>query len=172
MHPRIKHKVPKSCLLSLYYSIIYPHFNYCVIVWGAASKTLINKIILLQKKALRIIDRAHYLSHTTPIFKKYKLLQFYDIYKYYCTSFVFKYKYNLLPDVCKSLLIPTERNLDSHNLRIIPDFITPKYRTNMREKCITIQGPSFWNTLPNEITTANSIYIFKNKMRNFILDSY
>ena len=47
---RIKHKVPKSSLLSLYYSIIYPHFNYCVIVWGAASKTLIIKIFCFKKK--------------------------------------------------------------------------------------------------------------------------
>ena len=47
---RLKHKLPKNCLLSLYYSLVYPHFNYCIIIWGCASKTHMNKLLVLQKR--------------------------------------------------------------------------------------------------------------------------
>ena len=53
---RLKYKFPKSSLLSLYYSLIYPQINYCIIIWGNASKIHMNKLSILQKRAVRIID--------------------------------------------------------------------------------------------------------------------
>ena len=38
---RLKTKLPKSCLLTVYYSLIYPHLTYCNIIWGGASKSLL-----------------------------------------------------------------------------------------------------------------------------------
>src|SRR5690349_2218320 len=37
---RLKFKLPKNCLLSLYYSLVYPHLNYCIIVWGCCQNHL------------------------------------------------------------------------------------------------------------------------------------
>ena len=46
---KVKYKLNKKCLLSLYYTLIYPHFNYCIIVWGNAGKTELNRLSILQK---------------------------------------------------------------------------------------------------------------------------
>ena len=119
---RVKYKVPKTCLLSLYYSIIYPHLSYSVVMWGSASKSLITKLILLQKRALRITDKAAYLSHTYPIFKKYRVLKFSDIYMFSCVLFVYRYKSNFLPNVCNSLLSQTYENSLIYNLRTVNVF--------------------------------------------------
>ena len=67
---RLKTKLPKSCLLTVYYSLIYPHLTYCNIVWGGASKSMISEFVILQKRAIRIITKSHYLSHTNPLFKE------------------------------------------------------------------------------------------------------
>ena len=45
-------------LLMLYNSFIYPHFTYCVSVWGNTYKTYLSPIISLQDRAVRLISRA------------------------------------------------------------------------------------------------------------------
>ena len=44
-----------SSLRNLYYSFIYPYLVYCNHVWGNASTCYLNKLSVLQKKAIRII---------------------------------------------------------------------------------------------------------------------
>jgi hypothetical protein len=70
---RLRHKLNRSCRLTLYYSLIYSHLNYCTMLWGSASKTALSKLLLLQKRAVRIIDNFDYRSHTDPLYKKYNL---------------------------------------------------------------------------------------------------
>ena len=43
-------------LLSLYNSLIYPYITYCIHAWGNAFPAHIKPIVLLQKKAVRIIN--------------------------------------------------------------------------------------------------------------------
>ena len=44
-------------------SLIVPHFNYSVLSWGFDT----NRLSKLQKRAIRIISRSKYNSHTEPI---------------------------------------------------------------------------------------------------------
>ena len=41
-----------------YRTFILPYNTYCVDVWGKTYKTITNKIVLLQNRAIRIINRA------------------------------------------------------------------------------------------------------------------
>src|SRR5579872_2249598 len=77
---RLKYKLPKKCLISIHYSLIYPHLNYCIIVWGSAYNTTLHRLTILQKRATRAIDNCHYRSHTEPLFKKLNILKINDIY--------------------------------------------------------------------------------------------
>ena len=53
---RLKHmNCPKSVLFSIYYSLFQSQLSYGLMAWGSASKNLIEKIFLLQKKVVRII---------------------------------------------------------------------------------------------------------------------
>ena len=101
---RLKHKMTKNCLLSLYYSLIYPYLNYCIIAWGSANKTVLRKIEILQKGAVRLVDKAFYFSHTGPIFKKCNLSTINDIFAFACCLFMYKFKASMLPCVCSNLL--------------------------------------------------------------------
>ena len=49
---RFKHVYPQSVLLTLYNTLIVPHFTYCLLIWG--SKVIEgHRIHMLQKKTLR-----------------------------------------------------------------------------------------------------------------------
>ena len=53
---------------SLYLTLIHSHLIYGITAWGNSSAT--NKLYLLQKKALRLINNKAYASHTDPLFKQ------------------------------------------------------------------------------------------------------
>lgn len=46
--------VSRKCLLTLYYSLIYPYMSYCNIVWASTFPTTLHKVLVLQKRLVRI----------------------------------------------------------------------------------------------------------------------
>ena len=72
---KLKYTIPQSFLMLLYNSLIYPYLLYCSIIWGGNSIYKLNPILILQKKALRIIANADFRAHSSPLFTKYKLLK-------------------------------------------------------------------------------------------------
>ena len=41
---RMKHFVPRSTLLTIFNSVLQPHFNFCNVVWGNCSNGLCDKL--------------------------------------------------------------------------------------------------------------------------------
>ena len=62
---KLKHLIPQKTLLTIYNSLILPHINYCILAWGHDS----NRILKLQKKAIRIIVKGSFYTHSEFIFK-------------------------------------------------------------------------------------------------------
>jgi hypothetical protein len=171
---RLKHKLPSYALCSLYYSLIYPHLIYCIILWGCAAKSILNELLILQKRAVRILNKCPYLSHSDPLFKKCSILKVYDLYEYSCSLFVYKFKHNFLPFVCNTLLFYNIRpsNDITHSLRLTNEFYIPFARTSIRERCITVRGPKCWINLEEDIRNSISISILKNKLMKCFVEKY
>ena len=69
---KLRHFVPSSVLLNIYTSLITPYITYGLITWGTASKTYLHKILLLQKRVLRLIYFVDKKDHAIPLFVKAK----------------------------------------------------------------------------------------------------
>ena len=55
----------------LYYSLIYPYFYYCNTVWASTYKTNLRRLVILQKRIIRIINKSHFNAHIqTPSLKE------------------------------------------------------------------------------------------------------
>lgn len=102
-------------------------------------------LFLLQKRAIRIICKTNYLSHTDILFKRMNVLKIADVYTYFTCLFIFKYLNKQLPDVCNCFLLISNPNSAIYNLRTAGKFLIPSYRTNLREKFIRFRGPRLWN---------------------------
>ena len=61
---KLKYIFPKQVLHSIYNSLIMPHLNYSLLVWGIKS----HKIEQLQKKAIRVLYSKSPNAHTEPLF--------------------------------------------------------------------------------------------------------
>ena len=71
---KLRHFVPLHTLLNIYQSLISPYITYGLSVWGQACKSHLNKILILQKRALRFTYFAKKNEHTIPPFINAKLL--------------------------------------------------------------------------------------------------
>ena len=76
----------------MYNSVILPHINYGILVWGHQA----HRIFKLQKKAIRTITLSKYNAHTYPIYIALKFLKLDDMYK--LQQFYFKLINKLLPE--------------------------------------------------------------------------
>ena len=92
----VKFLPSKSALHTLYYALIYPYIQYCIIIWGSTYPTCLYRINLLQKRVIRIINREAYDAPSDPIFKDLNILKLHDIYLLQLGIFMYKYQNNLL----------------------------------------------------------------------------
>ena len=58
-------------LIQLYKTLILPHINYGILIWGHQH----DKIAQLQKRAIKSITLSRYLAHSEPIIKSLNLLK-------------------------------------------------------------------------------------------------
>ena len=84
-----------NIMKSDYYSIIYPHLIYGLQVWGSAFKTELDKMNIMQKKAVRMITfngtypwESYGLCHSFPLFLKLEFLKISDIYNIQISKFI------------------------------------------------------------------------------------
>ena len=76
---KVKHLIPRHSLETVYYALIQPYITYGILAWGLRINNDNNQILLKQKRAMRIIYKLPYNSHTDPLFKKSKILKAKDL---------------------------------------------------------------------------------------------
>ena len=52
---KLRPYLPINVMKNVYYSLIYSHIVYAIEVWGSAFKTELDKILILQKRAIRLM---------------------------------------------------------------------------------------------------------------------
>ena len=82
---------------NIYYSKIYSHIVYAIQVWGSAGKIETDKILVLQKRSIRLIlnkDKRHVkpgpLVSTNRMFFKLEILKVKDIFTLQISKFIYK----------------------------------------------------------------------------------
>ena len=65
---KLRHFVPPKTLYGICNSLISPYLSYGLVGWGQASKTHLDKLLILQKRAVRLINIAPLHSHAVPYF--------------------------------------------------------------------------------------------------------
>ena len=160
--------ISKSSLCTLYYSLVYPYLHYCTITWGSTCPSNLNRLVLLQKRALRFINKDTFDEHSDPIFKDLKLLRLDQIYLSQVGKFVYLYKSGLLPEYF-SIFFPLINEVHGYNTRSAKLYCIPLCRTNIRQFSIKYQGTKFFNTPSFDIRHCSSVSSFNSQLRKYLL---
>ena len=108
---RSKGFLPTYILKSIYQSLFESHLHFGSIVWGCARPRMLKRLEILQKKAIRHINKMKYNSHTREAFKMHGFLQLLDLISYNQAVFIHNYKHNKLLSSFSNMLDDVPDNI-------------------------------------------------------------
>ncbi len=165
----VKNFLPITALRTLYFSLVHSYLNYGIQIWGNSQH--IGKLFLLQKRALRTINKSQYRSHTEPLFKSSMILKIEDMYNAEVALFMYKFHNNLLPSSFTDFHI-SKPSLISMVTRQSGQMRRDRPRTNFSSRLPKHNFPKIWNSINTELRLSNSRYIFKRKIKSILLHKY
>ena len=165
---RLSEFIPQTILLTLYNTLILCHLNYGITIWGSSHNCLLNRILILQKRCVRIISKSGYRAHTAPLFNRLKILPVHALYNYNVGIFMYLYFNDMLPINFNSFF---DRNIDIHsyNTRGKLNYRVTYGQSSLSHTSISYNGPLLWNSFCEDIKSSKSLNIFKFKIKEDIL---
>ena len=162
---RASQYLPQYVLKLVYNSFIHSKINYCLEVYGTAPKTSIEYIHKMQKRAIRIINQGHYLSHTAPLFKKSCILPVYSLYQY---RVLLRTHANFqLPSSTSNTTITTPHpyptRFSATNLPLPPS------RSRSGHRSPDYQSATLWNGLPSSLKCLSKHSKFRSSLKRHLL---
>ena len=174
---KMRKYVSPKILRSIHFAIFDSYLSYCCLVWAQNCST-IQRIVILQKKAVRIINFQPRNSHSSPLFKQSSILIFQDKIFLGNILFVSKFFNNLSPSVFNTCF---SFSSDQHNYETSSstqgNLRKIFYKTNWYVKySITVSAVESWSKiqkqLKNILLKDLSPIKIKTVVTNFYSKSY
>lgn len=152
---RLRSSIPMESLLSIYYSLVYSHLSYNVILWGNSSQS--DRVFIAQKRILRTMFGLLPKESCRNCFILHGLLTFPCIYIFRCLLYI---KENLTKFKKNSFF----HNHETRNKELIN---IPTHRTSKFELSPSYQGIRLYNCLPPSLKELN-LGLFKIKIKKLL----
>ena len=169
---KLKHYLPIHIKLTLYHTLIQPHLNYCILVWGFNCVRLIK----LHKKVLRYIGLTSYTAHCDPLFKTFKILKIPDLLRLQELQFYYKHTNNKLPAYyLQQMSFVPNRDIHGHDTRRRCEIHIYPVQHEFAKRCIRFNIPLTINSTPvciKDKVTTHSLHGFTNYIKAQYLQSY
>ena len=179
--------LPMKVMQNVYYSLVYSHILYAIEAWGSGFKTDLDKLLILQKRALRLMTYNDVyptvpgpLISSVPIFVRLGILKITDIYKYQVSKFIFKCINKLAPLNFQNWFNinhtrhghRTRLNMNIVDGNKVNNLFIPFARTTNYGQQMKVNGPRIWNALPDNPKNLTSLHVFSRKLKIHYISEY
>ena len=96
---KLKYFLNTKILIQVYHALIGSRLHYSISCWGAAAKTVLSPIKVLQNRAIRFISKTSRYSRLDISYLNLRLLKFEDIYNLSLAQFMYNYNRGALPPI-------------------------------------------------------------------------
>jgi len=121
----------------------------------------LNKILVLQKKAIRCILNLKKDESCKIHFTQLKIITVYSLYIYKTIIFVKNNQEKII----------RQCNIHNYNTRNKNSFILKKHKKEKYKQSPSYRGIKFINSLPNSIKNEDNFVKFKNKLKVFLVNN-
>ncbi len=158
----MKQLVSPSSLRKLYFSLFHSNLLYCINILSCTSQSNINRIAILQKKAIiRTISNAQYNAHSNPLFLANRILPFDKLIVLNRLLFMHSIAYDYAPPTFKNIWLKNAARNTGHHLRNQDFFMMPAVRIELYRKLPIYALASEWNNLDDSIRLQHNRTTFK-----------
>ena len=81
----------------LYFALIQSQLLYSIIIWGSTFPSYLNRLTILHNRAMYHVEEGDYRLRVTPLFVRFQILKFIDLFKFETAKFMHKFMINELP---------------------------------------------------------------------------
>ena len=140
----MRHYANINVFAKLYYAIIHPFLVYGLLAWGSTYPSTLKSIVILQKKAVRIITSSKHDAHTSVLFHQLSILKLSDLVSMHTALFMFDFYHNTIPSSFSNFFTLIQ-NVNNYNTRLSSSsaYYTPAIRTNYGKFSLRYQGPTY-----------------------------
>lgn len=140
---RLKQISSDDIVRTAYFALFEAHMRYGVATWGASSKSNVQRVLILQKRAIRILAGLGFQESCKAAFRSCRILTTVSLY--------------ILETIMHAQKQDIRRgtNFHTYNTRTAHNFTIPRHRLSAFEKQPTYTGAKFYNILPEEIKNVN-----------------
>ena len=168
---KLRNVLPPKALLVLYYSMIYPHLQYGITIWGNTYEKYLKRLRTLQNKAVKVLGGGRWQEHASAYYSQLNILKLEDLYTYKVAKLMHKYSQNKLP---KNFLFYSRKCGELTNNRLASSGLNlslPFYRTEKLQRFYKFQGVIIWNSVPQEMKIL-SFNRFKIRFKKRLISKY
>ena len=167
-----------ACSMSAYRELQYLTNAVCTLgaYCGLYTWSLCNRIIKLQKKAIRTVMISSYNVHTESFFKNLKLLKIQDILTLQTLKIYHKFRNNKLPYYIQNWPLFQNSNIHNHNTRGANALHKNRCLHVFAQKSLKLNITNIVNDTPHiileKIDTHYSLNRFTNYVKLFLRQTY
>lgn len=163
---KIRDLLPRACLNKLYFSFVYCHLLYGIEVYANTSKSIIDRLVKLNNKLIRILFNKKRDTHSCELYKSLNILPIPKLHELQLLLFVHKCNYHkhLLPSVFHNYFVHS-LSVHEYNTRRCKDFYVSSFSSTLGQRCSKFKCSKLWNNLPNYLKSEKSQLKFKQLLK-------
>jgi hypothetical protein len=168
---RAKNFLTPKALRLLYFATVHSHLMYCPIIISICNKTDINKLFIMQKKAIRIICGKKFHEHTPPLFVNSNIMPLDMIIKCTKLKLMHSVRYNYCPKSFIDCFTRNDIENQQYELRFPQDFEIPRARIEFFKRIPCYSLCVEWNNCENLCFYSNPT-TFRIELLNTLFYQY
>ena len=154
--------IPLKSRKIIFNTLVLPHFDYCITVWGSCNSSLITRLQRLQNRAMRIVLQCHFRTHICEMLAKLNWMNVRQRIFYQKCILMWKVHQGIAPDYINSQFMTNTTYLTQSV--VSGNYVIPR----LHDKSFAVSGATTWNSLPPDIRSLNKVTSFKRVLVKYI----
>ena len=142
--------LPNFILRKMYYTMVQPYFTCDIFPWGFTYQSYLKRAVIVQKKDIRYMHKAHYNAYTNPRFYAKNVPNINNTYRLEVAKFMYGFTRRKLPTPILDFFA-SNLAVHQHNTRHVLDPHFTIIYNSIAEKYIIHRGPRIWSDIPQPI---------------------
>jgi hypothetical protein len=164
----IRRYITRDIAKGVVVALILSNLDYCNALLAGGPTTQIDRLDNILNRAARVVERASYKCHITPLLKNLHWLPVNARIQYKVALLVYKALHGLAPSYLESLFQKRTRDPRLRQIYDVTDLQPQRKVKEASKQALGQVGPTVWNNIPPAVRHSASLPLFKKNLKTYL----